>query len=111
MASICNDERASFGVMSGHDRFTLSLSLLIAMSTDDDDHHNGHDLASIPLPRLSAEAVIQIQDFLYSLLDLLEDHDFVQIRRHHADQSAHTRSRPEPPSTSDPDPDLGDIPF
>jgi hypothetical protein len=26
MASICNDERASFGVMSGHGRFTLSLS-------------------------------------------------------------------------------------
>jgi len=26
MARICNDERASFGVMSGHDRKTLSLS-------------------------------------------------------------------------------------
>jgi DNA-damage-inducible protein D len=26
MASICNDERASFDVMSGHDRLTLSLS-------------------------------------------------------------------------------------
>ena len=26
MESICNDERASFGVMSGHDRKTLSLS-------------------------------------------------------------------------------------
>ena len=26
MASICNDERARFGVMSGHDRKTLSLS-------------------------------------------------------------------------------------
>ena len=25
MASICNDERAPFGVMSGHDRKTLSL--------------------------------------------------------------------------------------
>jgi hypothetical protein len=81
------------------------------MSIYDDDHNNGHDLASIPLPRLSAEAVIQIQDFLYSLLDLLEDHYFVQIRRYHADQSAHTLNRPEPPSTSDPDPDLDDIPF
>jgi hypothetical protein len=30
MASICNDERASFGVMSGHDRLTLSLSALVA---------------------------------------------------------------------------------
>jgi len=28
MARICNDERASFGVMSGHDRKTLSLSVL-----------------------------------------------------------------------------------
>jgi len=27
MARICNDERASFGVMSGHDRKTLSLSV------------------------------------------------------------------------------------
>jgi hypothetical protein len=27
MASICNDEQASCGVMSGHDRKTLSLSL------------------------------------------------------------------------------------
>ena len=27
MASICNDERASSGVMSGHDRKTLSLSV------------------------------------------------------------------------------------
>ena len=27
MASICNDERARFGVMSGHDRKTLSLSV------------------------------------------------------------------------------------
>jgi len=26
MASICNDEQASFDVMSGHDRNTLSLS-------------------------------------------------------------------------------------
>jgi hypothetical protein len=26
MASICNDEQGSFGVMSGHDRNTLSLS-------------------------------------------------------------------------------------
>ena len=26
MASICNDERSPFGVMSGHDRKTLSLS-------------------------------------------------------------------------------------
>ena len=26
MASICNDERAPFGVMSGHERKTLSLS-------------------------------------------------------------------------------------
>jgi len=25
MASICNDEQGSFGVMSGHDRKTLSL--------------------------------------------------------------------------------------
>ena len=30
MASICNDERASFGVMSGHDRKTLSLSVALA---------------------------------------------------------------------------------
>jgi hypothetical protein len=27
MASICNDEQGSFGVMSGHDRNTLSLSI------------------------------------------------------------------------------------
>ena len=27
MASICNDERAAFGVMSGHDRKTLRLSV------------------------------------------------------------------------------------
>jgi hypothetical protein len=26
MASICNDERASFGVASGHERKTLTLS-------------------------------------------------------------------------------------
>jgi len=26
MASICNDEQGSFGVMSGHDRNTLSLA-------------------------------------------------------------------------------------
>ena len=28
MASICNDERGRFGVLSGHDRKTLSLSVL-----------------------------------------------------------------------------------
>ena len=28
MASICNDERATYGVMSGHDRKTLTLSVL-----------------------------------------------------------------------------------
>ena len=33
MASICNDERASFGVMSGHDRFTLSLSVTRGLSS------------------------------------------------------------------------------
>ena len=29
MASICNDEQGCFGVMSGHDRKTLRLSVLI----------------------------------------------------------------------------------
>jgi hypothetical protein len=33
MASICNDEQASYGVMSGHDRKTLSLSGLAALNT------------------------------------------------------------------------------
>ena len=36
MASICNDERGRFGVLSGHDRKTLSLSAA-------QHHHLGHE--------------------------------------------------------------------
>jgi hypothetical protein len=75
------------------------------------EHDNGHDPASIPLPRLSDEAVIQIQDFIYSVLDLFEDHYFGQIHRYYADRSAHNMIPPVPPPSSGTDPDLDDIPF
>jgi hypothetical protein len=32
MASICNDEQGSFDVMSGHDRNTLSLSVVFTLN-------------------------------------------------------------------------------
>ncbi len=37
MASICNDERALFGVVSGHDRKTLSLSAACFCSEQERD--------------------------------------------------------------------------
>lgn len=72
---------------------------------------NDHDPASIPLPRLSDEAVIQIQDFIYCVLDLFEDHYFGQIHRYYADRSAHNLMSPAPPAPSGAGPDLDDIPF
>jgi hypothetical protein len=41
MASICNDERVAFGVMSGHERKTLRLSGFVRMN-----RAGGSDMAS-----------------------------------------------------------------
>ena len=54
------------------------------------------------MPRLSDEAVIQIQDFLHHALDLFEDHYGGQIENFY--QALHEQSH-------DPALDLGDVPF
>lgn len=57
---------------------------------------------ALEMPRLSDEAVIQIQDFLHHVLDLFEDHYGEQID--HFYQSLYDQTR-------DPELDLGDSPF
>jgi len=61
-----------------------------------------HKPVAFELPRLSDEAVIQIQDFLHHALDLFEDHYGQQID--HFYQSLYDASR-------DAELDLGDSPF
>lgn len=56
----------------------------------------------LTMPRLSDEAVIQIQDFLHQALDLFEDHYGEQIENFY--QALHEQSH-------DPALDLGDSPF
>jgi len=56
----------------------------------------------LTMPRLSNEAVIEIQDFLHQALDLFEEHYGDQID--HFYQSLHEQSY-------DPALDLGDCPF
>lgn len=42
---------------------------------------------SLPLPRLSDEAVVEIHEFLYDALHLFESHYGSQIHRYHQDRS------------------------
>jgi len=45
--------------------------------------------ASIPMPRLSDDAVVQIHDFIGHFLDLFEARYGDQIHRYYEDRSAH----------------------
>ena len=67
------------------------------------DHHD-LDTAPIPMPRLSDDAVVQIHDFIYHLLDLFEARYGDQIHRYYAELSEHSMM----PDTL---PDIDDPPF
>jgi hypothetical protein len=68
------------------------------MSADHHDHS-----APIELPQLSDETAVQIQDFIYTLLDLFEARYGDQIRRFYDDLSAHNMIEPDSsPSIDDP---------
>ena len=56
--------------------------------------------APIPLPRLSDDAVVQIHDFIYHVLDLFEARYGDQIHRYYDERSAHNMIQSDPPSTS-----------
>jgi hypothetical protein len=68
-----------------------------------EDHHD-LDTASIPMPQLSDDAVVQIHDFIYHFLDLFEARYGDQIHRYHDERSAHSiiRSDPQLPNSDDP---------
>ena len=68
------------------------------------DHHD-HAGADIPLPQLSDDAVVQIQDFIHHFLDLFEARYGDQIHRHYEDLSRDSLI------DSDPDACLDDPPF
>ena len=59
MASICNDERASFGVMSGHDRWTLSLMSQRRAAPELTQPPRGADDAGVGLGALSITNVLR----------------------------------------------------
>lgn len=61
--------------------------------------------ASIPLPRLGDDAVVQIHNFIEHVLDLFEARYGDQIHRYYNARSAHNIIAPDPPSS------LGDPPF
>ncbi len=71
--------------------------------TSDDSRNDGGD--SIPMPRLSDDAVVQIHDFIGHFLDLFEARYGDQIHRYYEDRSAHNIVCPEP------SPDIDDPPF
>ena len=59
--------------------------------------------ASIPMPRLSDDAVVQIHDFIAHFLDLFEARYGDQIHRFYEDRSAHNVVGTEPtPNIDDP---------
>ena len=59
------------------------------------DPHD-HARATIPMPRLSDDAVMQIHDFIEHFLDLFEARYGDQIHRFYEDRSAHNMIDPEP---------------
>ena len=67
------------------------------MPNDDHDHAT----ADIPLPQLSDDAVVQIQDFIHHFLDLFEARYGDQIHRYYDDRSAHNMIRSDMPPTID----------
>jgi hypothetical protein len=72
----------------------------IAMPNDD---HHDHVTADIPLPQLSDDAVVQIQDFIHHFLDLFEARYGDQIHRYYDDRSQHNMIGPDtPPNIDDP---------
>jgi hypothetical protein len=72
--------------------------ITIAMPKDTHDH----DSAVIPMPTLSDDAAVQIQDFIHHFLDLFEARYGDQIHRYYDDRSAHNMIRSDMPSTTDP---------
>ena len=108
MASICNDERGSFGVMSGHERKTLSLSAILWGGT----------------PRLLLQAAREKRIDLFSstpmlaeLTDILGRHKFAnkiaasgltidQLVDGYAQLAALVHSSPVPRIAPDPDDDV-----
>jgi len=76
------------------------------MPDEYNDHDGIADTAAIPLPRFSDEAVVQIHDFIYCVLDLFEARYGDQIRRYYDDRSAHNMM-----ARNEPLPDIDDPPF
>ena len=57
--------------------------------------------AAIPMPRLSDDAVIQIDDFIHHVLDLFEARYGNQIHRFYADLCSDCRTEPDSNLTLD----------
>jgi hypothetical protein len=65
--------------------------------------HQDHAAVPVELPYISDEAVVQIHDFIYALLDLFEARYGDQIHRFYAELSAHNMIEPDSsPSIDDP---------
>ncbi|HOW50335.1 MAG TPA: hypothetical protein P5305_19295 [Rubrivivax sp.] len=65
--------------------------------------HQRHAASPIELPPLSDDAVVQIHDFIYGLLDLFEARYGDQIHRCYDELSQHRMIQPDPlPDTDDP---------
>ncbi len=64
------------------------------------DHHD-HDIAPIPLPQLSDDAVVQIHDFIYHFLDLFEARYGDQIHRYYDELSEHSMIQSDLPLDTD----------
>jgi hypothetical protein len=56
-------------------------------------HHHPH--GARPLPRLSDDAVVEIQLFIYQFLELFESHYGDQIHRHYGDLTRQNMLDPE----------------
>lgn len=56
---------------------------------------------TINLPPLPDEAVVEIQDFLYAILDLFDTHYGHQVQRFCEDHSQANLIHPKPPQSTD----------
>ena len=61
-----------------------------------DEHHDvDADAATVPLPRLSDDAAVQVHDFITHFLDLFEARYGDQIHRYYDERSEHNMIQPD----------------
>lgn len=66
-------------------------------------HHDSDELAAVPMPAITDDAVVQIHDFVHHFLDLFEARYGDQIHRYYQHRAEHEMRDP-PHSQHDEEP-------